>query len=148
MKKKDISTLAKIYVLAFRGVGEKWTRKSASVLLKYWLRKQPDLSLVAEYNGKLAGAFVAGVKPWWNGNHLFDGEIFVHPKYQKIGIGTELMKVMFKKAIKKYNIGKWYTFTFKNDFPLKWYKSLGFRETDRWIIIAGDARKTLKKLKK
>ncbi|MBI4176413.1 MAG: hypothetical protein HY518_04355 [Candidatus Aenigmarchaeota archaeon] len=49
-----------------------------------------DLQIVAEYNGKPVGAFVAGIKPWWDGNHLADGEIFVHPDCAEQELGFDI----------------------------------------------------------
>ena len=148
MNKNDLEQLSEVYVAVYKkfDVGEKWSKKAAYWLLRYWLRKQPDLAFVTEHNGKIVGAFVAGIKPWWDGNHLFDGEIFVHPKYQKKGIGKLLTKVLFQKAIKKYNVTFWDAHTFKKKFPLRWYKSLGFKEIKEWTMITGNIRKALKKL--
>jgi len=151
MKKKDLKKLAEIYVRVYKkfDVGERWNQKSAQKLLVYWFRRQPDLAFVAEHHRKVIGAFVAGIKPWWNGNHLVDGEIFVDPDYQKKGIGTLLSKTMFKEALRKYKAKVWIAYTFKKyEFPLKLYKNLGFDEMKEWTIIYGDIKKALKKLEK
>mgnify|MGYP001581110235 CR=1 FL=1 len=100
-----------------------------------------------EVDGKIVGGFIAGIKPWWNGNHLVDGEIFVHPEFQKKGVGNALSKIMFKRAIEKYDAKVWDTYTFRGKFPLKWYKKLGFEEINEWTMISGDIRKALGKLK-
>lgn len=89
MKKEDLKKLAIIYARTYHvfDVGERWTAKSAITLMSYWMKRQPDLFFIAKYDGKIAGAFVAGIKPWWDGNHLVDGELFVDPDFQKKGIG-------------------------------------------------------------
>lgn len=146
LTKNDLTILSEIYAEVYKvfDVGERWMSESAYKLLEYWFLRQPDLAFVAEFNGKIVGAFIVGVKPWWDGYHLTDGEIFVHPEYQKHGIGSELLKVVFKKAIEKYNATAWYTITFKGaTHPLSWYKSLGFSETEEWVMISGDIRKAL-----
>jgi L-amino acid N-acyltransferase YncA len=98
IQKKDLQTLAEIYVDVYTKVdiGERWTVPAAKKLLEYWLDKQPDLALLAEYNGNIAGAFLTAIKPWWDGNHLMEGEIFVDSAFQKKGIGTELLKAVFR----------------------------------------------------
>lgn len=149
--KEDLNELAGIYSEVYHvfDVGEKWTRESAYNLLRYWLERQPDLALLAEYNGKIVGAFVTGIKPWWDGNHLSDGELFVHPKYQKKGIGKELSKEIYHLAIKKYNAIRFDGFTFKmKEFPLKWYKSQGFKEIKEWVMISADLKEALQSLEK
>ena len=149
MHKKDLQPLAEAYVAAYeqQNIGEHWTIGTAKQLLAYWLKKQPDLAFVAECDGKPVGAFIAGIKPWWDGNHLFDGELFVHPDFQKQGVGTELSKVLYKTAFKKYKVTKYDAFTFKKiKFPLQWYKKQGFIEQKEWTIISGDVREIIKNL--
>lgn len=147
-RRKDIKELSKVYAAVYRkfDAGEDWTEKKACVLLSYWLNRQPDMFFVADIDGNLAGGFVAGIKPWWDGNRLFDGEIFVHPELQGKGIGSLLSKALFKKAVEKYSAKVWDTHTFRRRFPLKWYKELGFREIKEWLLITGDIRKALRKL--
>ena len=151
MEKQDIQQLSEIYTLVYQkfDIGEKWTVESSKELLDYWFNRQPDLAFVAEFNDKIVGAFVAGIKPWWDGNHLVDGEVFVHPDYQKKGIGTELSKALYKKAIEKYNVVSFDTYTFKKTkFPLNWYKSQGFIENPDWVMIEGDLKSILPDLDK
>src|SRR3989344_2446360 len=94
IQRKDLTKLAEVYNFVYKkfNIGERWTKKSAYKLLEYWLKRQPDLCFLAEYNNIIVGGFVVGIKPWWDGNHLVDGEIFVHPHYQKKGIGSALLK--------------------------------------------------------
>ena len=150
IENKDLERLAEIYTLVYSpdnfDIGEKWTKDSSYRMLEYWLKRQPDLAFLAEDNGKTIGAFFVGVKPWWDGNHLIDGEIFVHPEYQRRGIGTKLSKFMFEYALKKYKVVRWDTYTFKGKYPLKWYKSLGFEEIKEWSMISADISEVLKKL--
>ena len=150
MQKEDIPPLAKVYVQVYRtfAIGESWEVTSAEKLLEYWLTKQPDLALVAEVDNKLVGAFVAGIKPWWDGNHLADGELFVDPAYQKKGIATALSKSMYKKAVEKYNVTSCDAYTFrKTTFPLNWYLQQGFKINEDWVIISGNVQEIIKKLK-
>ena len=152
MKKTDLDNLSRMYVKVYTAfnVGESWNSASAKKLLVDWLSRQPDLSFVAEVDGKLAGAFVAGIRPWWDGNHLVDGEVFVDPDCQKSGIGTELSKALYKKALKKYDVVAFDTYTFKKSkFPLSWYiKSQGFKVNEDWVMIAGNVKLALAKLQK
>ena len=146
MKQEDLKPLANVYCRAYAemNVGEGWDRKSAHRLIAYWFNRQPDLSFTAEYERKIAGAFLAGIKPWWDGNHLVDGEIFVDPAFQGRGIGRELSRRMYQAALNKYDAKYFDAITFKTrEFPLKWYKSLGFKEIENWTIISGDIKKAL-----
>jgi len=148
-KKSDFKTLAKIYVKAYNplNIGEEWDNESAEKLLRHLYNDQPDLTFTAEYKGKIVGLINAIVKPWWDGNHLTDGELFVDPEYQKKGIGKKLVKYLFKKAKDKYNAVCWDTFTHVvHDHPLIWYKSMGFEIIKEWQMITGNINKVLKNL--
>lgn len=150
INKKDLEILSEIYSRVYEvyDVGESWTKKSALKLLQYGLNRQPDLAFLAEVDGKIVGGLVAGVKPWWDGNHLVDGEIFVHPDYQKRGIGTELSKHLYKFAINKYDVVRFDTYTFKKGFALEWYKKNGFEEIKEWVMISGVPKELLSYLAK
>ena len=145
-----MNKLAEIYDKTYSpsvfDVEEKWTKDSAYEMLSYWLKRNSDLAFLAEDDGEIAGAFFVDVKPWWDGNHLVDGEIFVHPDFQKKGIGTKLLKFMFEYAIKEYNVIRWDTYTIKGKYPLDWYKSLGFNEIEEWAMISADISEVLKRL--
>ena len=88
VKKEDLNDLAKVYTAVYKAfdVGERWEFDSSHQLMNYWLKRQLDLFFVAEVENKIVGGFVGGIKPWWDGNHLVDVEVFVHPDYQKRGI--------------------------------------------------------------
>jgi ribosomal protein S18 acetylase RimI-like enzyme len=149
MRKKDIAKLAEIYTEVYRvfDTGEQWTKKQAYKFLSYLFKKQPDLTFVAEYDDEIVGACMGVIKPWWDGNHLVDGEVFVHPKYQKRGIATKLIKKRFQIALKKYNAKICDIITFK-DFkhPYSWHKSLGYKEFKKLVMMSVDIKKILKNL--
>ncbi|MBI4162455.1 MAG: GNAT family N-acetyltransferase [Candidatus Aenigmarchaeota archaeon] len=149
MKKKDLKELAKAYTRAYSiyNKWEHWNDERSYALLSYWHKRQPDLAFVAELDKKVVGAFVAGIKPWWDGNHLVDGELVVDPDYQKKGIGTLLLKKVLEKSLSKYNANEWEATTFKKTkFPLSWYTRLGFKEHKEWTIIGGNIKEALKKM--
>lgn len=151
MKVSDLKALSRLYAETYDrlGIGEKWNARTARRLLAYWLRRQPDLAFTAECDGVIAGAFVAGIKPWWDANHLVDGELFVHPDFQKKGLGGRLLAAMFEKARKKYRVSSFDTFTYtKTEFPLKWYASLGLERSNDYAILSGSVGRILGALKK
>jgi ribosomal protein S18 acetylase RimI-like enzyme len=148
IEEKDLKKLSEIYNEVYKrfDIGEKWTVSASYDMLKYWSLRQPDLCFLAELDKKIVGGFVVGIKPWWDGNHLVDGEIFVHVDYQKKGIGKELLRFVLDYAIKKYNVVKFDTYTVKDKYPLNWYKRLGFKEIKEWEMITADPREIIKKL--
>ncbi|MBI2013811.1 MAG: GNAT family N-acetyltransferase [Candidatus Colwellbacteria bacterium] len=152
VKEGDLNLLAKLYCEVYdpkrHDVGEKWTEKSAHKLLKYWFDRKNKLDFLAEDDGKIVGAFFTAVKPWWNGNCLYDGEIFVAPDYQGKGVGVQLSKTLYQEAIDKYDAKYFEATTFKDSYSLNWYKKLGFKEPDNLVFISGNLKTILEKLEK
>lgn len=145
----DIPAIASIYADAYNSlnIGEKWTKETAEELMKYFFKEQSDLFFLCEDEGQVVGATVALVKPWWDGNHITDGEIFVRTDYQGKGVGKKLLKALFTESKKKYEALSWDTFTHRvYEHPLKWYKDIGFEEIKHWVMITGDIDKVLSKL--
>ncbi|MEX0616271.1 MAG: GNAT family N-acetyltransferase [Candidatus Woykebacteria bacterium] len=149
-KEEDLKTLAQVYIEAYNSIdiGETWDVSSALELMKYMFEDQSDLFFVLEVDGKAVGAIVASVRPWWDGNHLIEGELFIHPSYQHLGLGKKLIKQLFTEAQEKYGVVTWDTYTHRvHEHPLKWYQKLGFEEIENWVMITGDVKKVLENLK-
>jgi len=150
-KNADLKQIAKIFIASYKHIedDEKWDLENAHKLINHFYNAQKDLFFIAEENGQIVGGIVALIKPWWDGNHLTDGEFIVHPTHQKKGIGAKLINHLFLHAQKKYNAVSWDTFTFnENKHPLTWYKKIGFKEIEKWIMISGNVKEVLKKVKK
>lgn len=146
IKENDLECIAQIYCDSYNSldIGEHWNIQSANKLMHFFYSSQSDLFFCAESNKDIVGATVAIVKPWWDGNHLTDGEIFVAPNTQQKGIGTQLLKTLFSEAKKHYSAKSWDTFThIIHDHPLSWYKKLGFSQISHWTMITGDIDKVL-----
>ncbi len=144
---KDITTIATVYVTTYKQIynNEAWTQKTAYDMLSYWYQHFPDLAFKAVVNKQIVGAFLAGIKPWWDGYHLIDGELFVLPSYQKKGIGTQLLKHMFTFAQEKYQALTWDMYTYNcSPFPLQWYKDIGFEISKDWTLLSADIACVLK----
>ncbi|MBP9816138.1 GNAT family N-acetyltransferase [Candidatus Woesebacteria bacterium] len=148
-RKEDIDKLADIFVAAYNplNIGEEWTKETAIVMLAHLFEIQPDLTFVAIIDNEIVGGTNAIVKPWWDGNHITDGEIFVESGHQGQKIGKKLLKRLFQEAKNKYSAVSWDTFTHVvHEHPLTWYKSMGFEEIPHWTMITGDIDKVLQNL--
>ena len=147
--KEDLETLGEIFVEVYTvfDVGERWEKESAVKLMEYWFNKQPDLAYLVEFEDRIVGAFFTAIKPWWDGNRLFDGEFFIHPEFQNKKIGKKLFKKVLEEAVEKYDVKIFDAFTFNGpDFPLSWYKKLGFKEIKEWTMFSGNVQEVLKNL--
>jgi predicted N-acetyltransferase YhbS len=149
VKKKDLKTLSEIYVRAFNKATpeEKWTDKSAYAFLENILKKS-DLCFTARLNEKIVGGFFTEIKPWWAGNFLNNGELFVDTNCQKKGIGLKLIKFGLDVAVKKYNITHVFLETFRKGHQMNWYKKFGFYEVDYIVPMEAEVKTILEKLKR
>jgi ribosomal protein S18 acetylase RimI-like enzyme len=145
----DLPALGEVFAEVYSrfDVGESWTAETAKQLLSYWFKRSPELFYVARVEGRIVGAFVVDIKPWWDGNRAVDGEIFVHPEYQQHGVGAKLMKKVLTIAQSEYSVKSFDTCTFANKYPLNWYQKLGFKQTDDLVFITGDINTVLGNLK-
>lgn len=145
----EMAILAPIYTKAYNSlnIGEQWDDASAHALLDHLFVAQPDLFFVATAGSEIVGAICAITKPWWDGVHLTDGELFVDPSCQGKGVGKILVKTLFQEAKKSYGAVVWDTFTHRvYEHPLSWYKKLGFSEVKEWVMISGDIDNVLANL--
>lgn len=148
--KSDIEKLAQAYADYYNNsvLEEKWTTESATKMFEYFYDKTPDLFFVAYDNKKPVGVIMTLLKPWWDGMHLEDGELFVLPDYRRGGVAKQLFKMLFQYAIEKYDVTmlEAHTYEDENGFPYCWYKKLGFETIEDWKIISGDVKQIVKKL--
>ena len=148
-KSTDVPRMAAAYVAAFKDVdpSERWTQESAAELVRFLLRSQPDLSFVAELNGEIVGGISGMAKPWWDGCHLVQTEIFLAPKGQRHGVGSALFHHFLSVARSKYKASHMESITFKGlDFPSSWYVQLGFTDKDDWKVVFGEVKTLQEKL--
>ena len=151
VKKDDIKLVAPIYKELYdeADIGENWSIESAENLLNYWFDRQGDLFFVAEEDGKPVGAMVSGIKPWFDGNRLIDGEVFVWSEYQGKHIAKDLFIIHFETAVSKYNVKtmEFHTYGDETEFPQNWYNRIGFKKDKELIIMSGDLKEVLNNLK-
>lgn len=136
----DIPQLAKIYADSFRSMHpqERWSTESAARFLTTCFQRQPDLAFLATMDEEIVGGFLAAIRPWWDGNHLVDGELFVSPTKQRQGIGASLMRILLTTAKERYQAVVMEAITFRTEeFPLSWYQKVGFHIVDDMVIISG-----------
>lgn len=149
LAEKDLTETAEVYAEAFNKVdiGEEWTTETAEKFLAHWFEKQPDLFFVAEHEGQIIGGAVAEVKPWWNGSHLADLELFVHPDFQRKSIAKKLIERLITEATTKYGeIAELEGVADgESEFPLGWYERIGVKKTG-FVHIAGKPKEILERL--
>lgn len=149
MELADLEPLSHVYAALYDilQVGEHWTPVSALRMLAYYFHNHPALAYCAECDGQLVGAFVSAAKPWWDGVHLFDGEIFVAQVFQHLGIGRQLLKAVFTAAKDKHQAVRWDFFTITGTpSPVAWYQKIGIDVPAGYAMMSGDLETALAKL--
>ncbi len=150
--KKDLEILATEYAKLYNNsvLQEKWTPELAKKLFEYFYDLNPKLFCVAYCEERPVGAIMSVIKPWWDGMHLEDTEIFVAKDYQKQGIGTDLYKYHYKIATEEFGatVMEAHTYADENGYPLNWYRKLGFEVVDDWKVINGNIKEILERMNK
>lgn len=148
--KNDLEVLAEQYANYYKNsvLKENWTKETALNLFKYFFDRDKDLIFCAYIDNIPVGIIMSTLKPWYNGYHLEDAEIFVNEKYRGLGIAKKLFKELFTYADNKYQnvIFEAHTYEDENGFPLKWYKSLGFKISDNMVIINANIKEIINNL--
>jgi len=99
--------------------------------IKLKLKRDPDLFLIAEENGKILGIVMGA----WDGRRGWINHLAVRPDRQRKGIGTSLIRELEKrlkgKGAKKVNaqIYQW------NQKSVEFFKALGYEVHSDLIMI-------------
>lgn len=85
--KKDLEVIAEEYATYYNSsvLQEKWTKETVIELFQYFYNQSPDLLFIAYDNNNPIGVIMSCLKPWWDGMHLEDGEVFVCKEYRQGG---------------------------------------------------------------
>ncbi len=129
IRKKDRKECAEIIFEEFNKQGEGFTKKTA--LQRVNNTCQPGFSFCMKGNKEIIGLILATTFPYAKGKYLWIEELVVRGKWQGKGIGEKLMKRAEKEA-KKKNIDVITLMT--KSFNTKFYKRLGFNETDYTMV--------------
>jgi len=147
----DIPRLASIYCNAYQdnSADEQWTPKDAEGLLSDLYSANPALSLVAEVDGEIAGATISETRRWERGKVIMEvKEFFVHPDFQKLGIGNELLLQNLRRAAKWRGVTEVELITFTGEGPQRYYEESGLEQVKELQIMAGEASSHRKELER
>jgi GNAT superfamily N-acetyltransferase len=148
LEKKEIKNFAEIYYKTFNQKNnDGWKLNQAIKLIKFYEKIQPDLIFVLRENNLIIGGFMGIIRPGPKGNYLVDGELFVDYNNQNKNYGKKLFQYVINYSVKNYNIVQIEAITFsKQKFPLFWYKKIGFKTMDEFLIIEGNPNEILNNL--
>lgn len=103
----------------------------------YFNNYYSDINFARLFDDPLVWSFVAEVKGHVVGyargklnndqNRFYLESLYVLPEFQGQGIGSELLKIVEKKASEKGHTAVWLGVMVQNIPSLEWYKKLGFK---------------------
>jgi len=138
---EDIQPLAKLYMDIYLQTNnvEKWTVESTNKFISYFYEQCEKLFFVAEHNRKIIGGVWGQVKPWWNGNKVYNLEIFVDSEYRKQGISKHLFRRFFEQATCQYDAITVEATTFNDrSFPQNYYERIGLKKSIQLVLLEGN----------
>lgn len=147
IQKSEIHALAGVYADCFNAaeIGEHWSIAAAEDFLKYLYSLQPDLFFVVLVDGDIVGGIAGVIKPWCDGKHIHEIELFVAPSRQRQGIAKLLTEQLILTAVERYKIVEFEGIADGglHEFPLSWYVRIGVKPTGL-IHIAGKPKEMLR----
>jgi hypothetical protein len=147
----DFKSIARLYADFYNSLdklGERWTLEAARKFISHFYARQPDLFFVAEKNTRIICAIMAAVQPWWDGNHLVEGELLIDKNFRQHARCTaELLQTLLHTAELNYQAVTWDTIVPSIlGHPFEQYQQLGFRDAPFWHAVSGDVRDILTRL--
>jgi hypothetical protein len=153
-KPADFQALSKLYADFYNDLddlGERWTKDAARKFISHFYTRQRDLMFLAEdqKSHEVVGLVMAAVQPWWDGNHLVEGELLVRADYRAHpAYATQLVSALLQTAEASYQAITWDTIAPTTPgHPFNYFQQLGFSEVPHWRAVRGDVRAILGQLK-
>lgn len=151
VKEKDLPILASLYSVIYLNIkmGETWTYSTALSYMQYFYHYQPDLFICAYDNDIPIAAIMSTLKPYYDGIHLTETELFVSEDYRGQNIEKKLLEMHFELAIAKYDASHIDAITYINNTnsPLNWYKKIGLETSNNLVVLHGNLKNCLEKIK-
>lgn len=151
VKEKELPILASLYSVIYSNIkmGETWTYSTALSYMQYFYHYQPDLFICAYDDDIPIAAIMSTLKPYYDGIHLTETELFVSEYYRGQNIGKKLLEIHFELAIAKYNSSHIDAITYINNInsPLNWYKKIGLEPNPNLVVLNGNLEDCLKKIR-
>lgn len=151
VEEKDLSILASLYSIIYLNtrISESWNYDTALSYMNYFYHYQPDLFICAYDDNIPIAAIMSTLKPYYDGLHLTETELFVSEDYRNQNIEKKLLEMHFELAIAKYDASYIDVITYINNFdnPLDWYKKIGLNPVSNLVVLHGDLENCLEKIK-
>lgn len=113
--------------------------------MQYFYSHQYDLFICA-YNDDIAiGAVMSTLKPYYDGMHLIQTEVFVSSDYEEQNIKEKLLEMHLKLASTKYHVSHICTIIDNNS--LDWFNKIGLEPNSNLSVLQGSLENCLQKIR-
>jgi ribosomal protein S18 acetylase RimI-like enzyme len=125
---KDYANVIELWKNAGEGIQLRRSDEPDEILKK--IKRDPDLFLVAESQGKLIGAVMGG----FDGRRGLMYHLAVQREFRKLGIATQLTEMLEDRLRKKGCIRYYLLVTKNNDEAIRFYKDREWEEMDLIVM--------------
>ena len=154
IQNEDLPAISEAYARYYSEsvLHEPWTAEKVADLLRYSSTKQPDLFFAAyDEQGAPEGFILSFVRPFSDGNHLVDTEVFVDPTLplaRRSFAAKGLIVKLLETAIRDVHAMAIGGFAYENEngFPLNMYQKMHMTEDRDLKMIVGSIPEILKKI--
>lgn len=124
-----LDACAELLVAAYNAEpwNDNWTKAIALEKLTCFYKSPKFFGLIIKQNGQAIGCCVGNIEPYFTGDYFYLKEMFIHPAFQRKGLGSLLMSKL-KETINTIGINTIILFTGKDLFPYNFYLKEGFNE--------------------
>jgi len=151
VQEKDLEILASLYSIIYLNIeaNETWTYETALSYIQYFYHHQPDLFICAYDDDIPIGAIMSTLKPYYDGMHLSNLDIFISEDYRDQNIGKKLLEMHLELANAKYDASHIDTIINKNisDDSLNWCRDVGLEINADLIILHSNLDNCLKRIR-
>jgi ribosomal protein S18 acetylase RimI-like enzyme len=147
-KRGDLKDIGELYADAYNSCGYKWSDKPAIDLMRKYYHTQNDLFFVVEDDEVgIVAAIWGNILTLNNEKYLDKVDVWVDPEYRGRGLAKNLMRHLFKRALRKYKVSFIRGLADSDKkYPREFYERFGFGDCT-WINLTGDIKEVLKRLK-
>ncbi|HBB28760.1 MAG TPA: N-acetyltransferase [Clostridiales bacterium] len=133
---EDIDSCAEIMMSVYNNEQWQcnWDFKTAKAYLLDYYEASKFIGFVLVIDEKIRGAIFCHEKIWWNNSEVFVDEMFICPKLQRKGYGTELLK-MVESYIKEHNLAGFTLSTNRFTPAPDFYRKNGFTDADHILFM-------------
>jgi len=145
----DLEKVGQLYSKVY--TSKDFDKFTPAVSIEYiaWIyRRCPELAFVAVDGQKIVGGYLAAIKPWFNGPHVVDGEIFVDNDYRRQGIGLRLTQTLLLQAKEKFGASEVEALAFTDEVgpefsSVRWHEKNGRHIIKELVLVEGSIEETL-----